>query len=143
MKRIKNVSVEVEMDNSNGIERLTERAKSYMSDLPIRKMMLRDEVSVRILEVMEEKGVTKTELARDLNTSVSNVSQILNGHRNLTIDTICEISVALGTMVEFKLAEVKKSDWCGSFKLEECYTGLTETCADRTPTQGPVGLYLR
>lgn len=131
------------MSKVKGLERFAQKADNYMHDKEIRKLMLKYDVSGKILEVMEEKDITKTELAEILKTSVSNMSQILNGYRNLTLDTICEISMALDTTVEICFNEMKKEDRSDSFEMIDFYVGSAETYADRAPIQGLVGLCLR
>ncbi len=60
-----------------------------------RKLLQREmailEVTEFICEVMEEDGVSRAELARRLGTSPANVSQVLDGERNMTISTISDI----------------------------------------------------
>ena len=85
-----------EIMSKSGIEKFARISKNYMENPDIRKEMVKNEVTKKILDAMEEKNISKADLARKLKTTPSNVSQILNGNRNLTIDTICEISMALG-----------------------------------------------
>jgi len=97
----------------NGINTFINLSKNYLENAEIRKYMFRDEVSQKILAAMEVKGITKASLAKLLHTSKSNVSQILNGNRNLTIDTLCEISMALGMIPVFDLTVKERTDNIG------------------------------
>lgn len=94
---------------------------NYMQDVDIRKMMLKDEVAGGILNMMDQKNISKSELARKMKTSLSNISQILNGHRNLTLDTICEITMALDTDVQVNFADVfdNNENCCGMDYYEQ------------------------
>ena len=92
--------------SKNGIGNFTRISKIYMDNPDIRKEILKNEVSKKILVAMEEKDMSEVDLARKLNTTPSNVSQILNGNRNLTIDTICEISMALGMISQINFADI-------------------------------------
>lgn len=53
------------------------------------------DVTEDILIIMEEKGVSKAELSRQLGKSRSFVSQTLNGARNMTLRTLSDISFVL------------------------------------------------
>ncbi|MEO5372486.1 MAG: helix-turn-helix transcriptional regulator [Magnetococcus sp. DMHC-1] len=61
---------------------------------------------------MEEKGISKAQLAERLGKSRSFVSQVLNGHRNMTLETLAEISYALNLKlkVQFDDREWQDSD---------------------------------
>lgn len=65
--------------------------------------MFRNEVSKRIFDAMNEKGISRADIARALSTSRSNVSQILDGNRNLTLDKLCEIAMVLDMVPAFEL----------------------------------------
>ncbi len=92
--------------SKNGIGNFTRISKIYMDNPDIRKEMLKNEVSKKILVAMEEKDMSEANLAKKLNTTPSDVSQILNGIRNLTIDTICEISMALGMISQISFVDI-------------------------------------
>ncbi len=67
-----------------------------LSETPEEKKLLQREMAILevtefICEVMEEDGVSRAELARRLGTSPANVSQVLDGERNMTISTISDI----------------------------------------------------
>ncbi|MDD2231743.1 MAG: helix-turn-helix transcriptional regulator [Sphaerochaetaceae bacterium] len=64
------------------------------------KENLRKSVSDDINNAMYEKGVSKADLARTMGTSRSNITQILKGDRNFTIDTLCDIAHAIGMSVK-------------------------------------------
>ncbi len=121
----------------NGIKRFISSSKTYMDNPDIRKEMLKNEVTKKILDAMEEKKFSKADLARKLNTTPSNVSQILNGHRNLTVDTICEISMALGMVSQIGFEDKDSlSTNCFKFEESEVYTGYLEDYADSLPGEG-------
>jgi antitoxin component HigA of HigAB toxin-antitoxin module len=48
------------------------------------------DVTELISKLMEEQGVTKAELARRLNTSKANITQMLDGRRNMTLRSITD-----------------------------------------------------
>ncbi len=63
-----------------------------------------------IWAVMERKGITKTDLAALLGTSKANITQLLNGSRNMTLRTLADISHSLGQKVAIKLSEYRQAD---------------------------------
>ena len=112
-----------------GIQRFTEIAKNYMDNPRIRKRMFRNEVSKRIFDAMNLKGFNKADLARALETSPSNISQILNGDRNLTLDKLCEISMALDMVPSFEFKDKNEVYDC-SFVVTDVVSGVIDSYAD-------------
>jgi len=54
-------------------------------------------IAIRILAAMEDRvGMTQKKLAEIMNISPQQISKILKGHENLTLETIAKISEALG-----------------------------------------------
>lgn len=105
----------------NGIERFIRISQNYLDNPDIRKEMLRNVVTKNILDAMEKKEISKAELARKLKTTPSNMSQMLNGNRNLTIDTICEISMALGMMSQISFKDTYEQQSCNVVDFKEEY----------------------
>ncbi len=60
------------------------------------------DISLRVLDVLDEKGMTQTELAQLMNVSRQYVSRILRGTENLTLETIAKLEEVLS----IKLIEV-------------------------------------
>ena len=58
--------------------------------------VLRSDISDQIVCLMEAQGISKAELARRLKTSKAYVTKILQGNANFTLDTLVQISRALG-----------------------------------------------
>ena len=54
------------------------------------------EVTELICQVMEEKGISRTELAKRLGKSKGYISQLLDGEANMTVRTISDVFTALG-----------------------------------------------
>ncbi len=54
------------------------------------------EIALRILSVLREKGMQQKELASMLGVSPQQVSKIVKGKENLTLETISKIEMALG-----------------------------------------------
>ena len=112
-----------------GIQRFTEIAKNYMDNPRIRKRMFRNEVSKRILDAMNLKEFNKADLARALETSPSNISQILNGDRNLTLVKLCEISMVLDMVPSFEFKDKNEVYTC-SFAVTDVVSGVIDSYAD-------------
>lgn len=105
----------------SGISRFISEAKDYEENPSVQKEILKNLVTGEILEVMEEKGVKKADLARMLNTSPANITQILNGNRNLTLDTLCEIAMSLGTKVRVSFSSDDQKVGCKFIKFHTLY----------------------
>ena len=72
----------------------------FLSDPENLKLFQREQlihdVTQLIYEVMEEGGISKSELARRLGKSASFVTQALDGDRNMTLRTVSDLFTALG-----------------------------------------------
>lgn len=70
------------------------------------------DVSEEVLCMLAAAGITKKELAERLEKSLSNVSQMLNGNRNLTIRTLADIAFVCEKDVRIRFVEkYKKPEW--------------------------------
>ena len=65
---------------------------------PALKMQMELSVAIanRIYDVLEEKDMSQKEFARMMGKTETEVSRWLSGTHNLTLATLCKISVALG-----------------------------------------------
>ncbi|WP_394370583.1 helix-turn-helix transcriptional regulator [Dawidia soli] len=78
----------------------TDRPSGWM-DLPAYKqenrawMKRSADISLRVLDVLDEKKMTQTELAQLMNVSRQYVSRILRGSENLTLETISKLEDVL------------------------------------------------
>lgn len=52
-------------------------------------------IANRVYDILEERGMSQKEFARLMGKTETEVSRWLSGTHNLTISTICKISVAL------------------------------------------------
>lgn len=82
--------------------------KAWVNESPERHRVYEQEcliveTSEAIWKAMEQAGVSKVALAERLGTSKSNVTQLLNGSRNLSIRTLADIALALGCKVSVRL----------------------------------------
>ena len=59
-----------------------------------------------ICEAMEDRGLTRADIARDLGTSRANVTQLLSGSRNMTLRSLGALAQACGMRAEFSLEEL-------------------------------------
>ena len=65
---------------------------------PALKMQMELSVAIanRIYDILEEKDMSQKEFARLMGKTETEVSRWLSGTHNLTLATLCKISVALG-----------------------------------------------
>ena len=62
------------------------------------------DVTEQICGRMNEKGISRSDLAESLGKSKSFVSQVLNGHRNMTLGTLADIVHALKMKVKVRIS---------------------------------------
>ena len=76
---------------------------------PALKMQMELSVAIanRIYDILEEKDMSQKEFARLMGKTETEISRWLSGTHNLTLATLCKISVALGEDVVV-LADRKK-----------------------------------
>jgi len=60
------------------------------------KVSARMRMAAKIADAMDAQGVSQKELANRMGKCTSEISEWLSGNRNFTIDTITDISMALG-----------------------------------------------
>lgn len=82
------------------MDTLKNKYQEFISDPERRRVFEREALSLGvselICELMEDKGLSKTELAKKIGSSKSHVSQLLNGSRNMTVHTLSDLGYALG-----------------------------------------------
>jgi plasmid maintenance system antidote protein VapI len=77
------------------------------------------EATELVCDAMSRFGITRTELAKRLGKTKGYVSQLLDGERNMTIDTISDVFWAIGRSLHFWDSPLSASDpWL-------VFTGLT------------------
>jgi transcriptional regulator with XRE-family HTH domain len=111
---------------SNGINRFIQKAKNYENDPKIQKEILKNTVTANLIELMKEKDIKKADLARLMNTSAANITQILNGSRNFTIEKLCEIAIALDSKIEIILKDKKELTEFKYYLFDTVYIGNGE-----------------
>lgn len=85
-----NKLLEVEIKKSPALEKM----KRFQTEKTWRKDAMK--IAIRVLRILEEKGMTQRDLADQLGKSVQWVNEICKGQQNLTTDTINELQEALG-----------------------------------------------
>lgn len=66
------------------------------------------DVTESICAVLEEKNMDRKDLANKMNKSKGYISQLLNGERNMTLETLAEICYALGYTPTITLKRYKE-----------------------------------
>ncbi len=89
------------------IEALLSRTKDGKKELARQSLIV--DTTEKIWAVMEDEGVTKSDLARILETSKSNVTQLLNGQRNMTLSSLSDICEALQVKPIITFLNIKPS----------------------------------
>ena len=90
---------------------LTEEHARGVVEQQMRKLEAQEDLILQVTEaisvVMEQKGVTKADLAKRMGRSKGFISQCLAGGHNLTLRTIADIAAALDVSCALNLAEKK------------------------------------
>ena len=100
---------------NNFIERL-------LSDREGQKLYFREdlifEVTEAICRVMEEKGISKADLAKATGVSKSNITQLLSGDQNMRLTTVADLLFALDSRLEVTAApaEIELSGVLGGIR---------------------------
>lgn len=71
----------------------------YWVDVPITEFV------EGIHRLMEERGVSRAELARRLGTSRAYVTKLLGGNANFTLETMTKVAMALGAKVHVHVSD--------------------------------------
>lgn len=82
------VKVKGEFDFQKAIQESRKHLAYYQEGLLI-------EIAGRVVEAMENRGITRSELARRLDVSPAYVTKILRGHANLSLESLAKIAFAL------------------------------------------------
>ena len=78
-------------------------SRQYGGDPEYEFDLLAIDVGERIVERMEELGMTRTKLAAAVGVSKARISQILSGYDNLTLKSLVAVATGLGSQVELRL----------------------------------------
>ena len=93
---------------------LKDHFQDFISDPKRRRIYEREalafEASELISRLMEERQVSKTDLARLVGTSKSHVTQVLSGSRNMTLRTLADLAFALGHKLEIRSLPQPRKD---------------------------------
>ena len=92
--------------------------RQYEGDPEFEFDLLAIEVGERIVERMEDLGMTRTELAAAVGVSKARVSQILGGHDNLTLKSLVAVAVGLGSRVKVRLTDRQSAR--GAISRRQC-----------------------
>lgn len=72
------------------------------------------EATDRICAMMEEEGVSRADLAAALDTSRANVTQLLDGSRNMTLRTLAGLAHVLGYRACVQLEPLRDQAFIGT-----------------------------
>lgn len=89
-----------EMTNRGWMERQTDSPEFRRTYEEERLILWATEA---VAEAMADQGLTRTQLAEALGTSRPNVTQLLNGSRNMTLRTLAALAHACGMRVDLKI----------------------------------------
>ena len=76
---------------------------TYEGDPDYEFDVLAIDIGERIVERMDELGLTQAGLARKMGVSRARISQILRGHDNLTLKSVVAVAIGLDSRVDLRL----------------------------------------
>lgn len=129
------VRVKGGFDFQKGLEKARRNAAYYEEDMLL-------DVAGRVIDVMESKNITRTKLAQRLSVSPAYITKILQGHANMTIETLAKVAFALDLKWEcilihknakigiFSLSFEKSTAQTRSMETATVQTGGAETAPD-------------
>ena len=82
---------------------IKEWSRQYRGDPEYEFDLLAIEVGERIVERMEDLGMTRTKLAAAVGVSKARISQILSGYDNLTLKSLVAVAAGLESQIELRL----------------------------------------
>jgi ribosome-binding protein aMBF1 (putative translation factor) len=56
-------------------------------------------IAIKVLDALKNQGLTQKDLAERLNVSPQQISKIVRGEENLTLETITNLELALGIQI--------------------------------------------
>ncbi len=86
MNRIK--KIKGGFDFNKELEAARKRPTYYEEDMLL-------DIATRVIEALEEKKITRTELARRMSVSPPYITKILQGHANMSIETLTKVAFAI------------------------------------------------
>lgn len=66
-------------------------------------------IAVRVLDALKSKNISQKELAERMNVSPQQISKIIKGQENLTLETISNLEIALGIQIIDKKANQSRT----------------------------------
>lgn len=107
------------MIKENRMETLIKKLKEYSSSTPSKwreeaaerrdnKYWLRysQMIAMKMLDRMEDLGMTQKELAEKMSCSQQYISKVLKGRENLSLETLSKIEIALGIRLDQLVTQI-------------------------------------
>lgn len=120
----------------NARDRFLKDLRNFEKDPAFLAERLVLEINEEICRLMEDRKVTRAELARQMKVSRQFITRILNGNPNLTLLTLVKIATALGARVKgIGILEVSEALARGESNVigEEGYPRTSEGVGKATP----------
>jgi plasmid maintenance system antidote protein VapI len=94
----------------NPISKLFAEPPSIEGEAEYQKLMIVEE----LLQLMEEQGISRSELAERMGVQPSRVTSMLTGSNNFTIETLVRAGRAVGAEIELHFVPAKAAEKKGS-----------------------------
>lgn len=116
-------------DIAKGLERAKTRLAYYEEGLFL-------DVASRVIDAMENRDLTRSELARRLNVSPAYITKVLRGHANLGLESLAKLAFALDLKWECILIPIQSK--VGLISLTD-ESGAAAICTVETATVEGLG----
>lgn len=94
----------------------------FREDEEFGRLMLQEELIMEVTEsfcqILEEENIKKVSLAEKMSKTKSYISQLLNGGKNLTLRSMCNVAYYLGYTVNVQFRKKLKKKVQNSFETE-------------------------
>jgi len=115
----------------NPYSKLFSEPPSIESEAEYRKLMIVEE----LLQLMEEQGITRSELAKRMGVQPSRVTSMMTGSNNFTIETLVRAGRAVGADIELHFVPMKKTTAKPAKKAARKTTKLSRVAEEETKYQ--------
>jgi transcriptional regulator with XRE-family HTH domain len=111
-----------------------EMLESFKGDIEFKLEGLKLDITERICELMEVRGINRKQLAEIIGSSPAFITKILNGNSNFTLKTMLSLADALGCKLAVKFEQKELSLYSHTDVLQKRTTAEDAAVRLCTPT---------
>ena len=92
------------------------------------------DVATRVIDAMENRGITRSDLARRLGVNPAYITKILHGHANLSLESLAKVAFAMGLKWECILLSADAQ--LGPFSMVDGFGGAAIRTVQTATVEG-------